>query len=81
MISDIKNSLFTESTNASQNQNIVAEPLIPQDCHVFLRNEPDKDDLALSINLHRHYLLQYCLAGRGCMAVENVPYILSEVDI
>ncbi len=78
MISEIKDTFQPpESTDSSQNRNIFAKPLIPQDCHLFLRNEPDRHDLELSTNLHRHYLLLCCLDGKGCMAVENIPYILS----
>ncbi len=71
--------VFPEQSDSSQQQNITAVPLIPLDCHVFLRNEPQTGELGeISKNLHRHHLLLCALAGRGCMTVDNVPYMVSE---
>lgn len=66
------------NSDSSQQQNITASPLIPLDCHVFLRNEPQFWEVGeLSKNLHRHHLLVYNLSGRGCLTVDSVPYMVS----
>lgn len=66
-----------ESMDSSQEKNIAAHVDVPRDCHLFLRPRPGDDELELPINLHRHYVLFYCLAGRGCVAVDGAPYVLA----
>lgn len=62
-------------SDSSQQKNIAAVPLVPLDCHIFLRNEPHTGDF--SKNIHRHHLLVYCISGRGCMTVDDVPFMVS----
>ena len=66
-----------EPWDSSQELNITARAAVPRDCHLFLRPLPGDGDAPLPTNLHRHFLLSCCLAGRGCLAVDKAPYVLS----
>ena len=67
--------------DSSQQMNIVASPVIPLSCCLFTRHEPvatKNSGFAVSkYNLHRFYMLWYCVKGRGCLAIGNIPYILN----
>ncbi len=68
-------------SDSSQQMNIVASPVVPLSCCLFTRHEPaaaSNSGFAVSrYNLHRFYMLWYCVKGRGCIAIGNVPYILN----
>ena len=65
-----------EPTSSQQYMNIVASPLIPQDCHLFLRDESASTPDESVLNLHKHYMLWFCIDGRGGIVIDNVPYTL-----
>lgn len=70
-----------KASDSSQQMNVVASPVIPLSCCLFSRHEPaaaNNSAIAVSrYNLHRFYMLWYCVKGRGCLAIGNVPYILN----
>lgn len=63
--------------SSQQRFNIVASPLIPQDCLMFLRDEQVTAEPEASRNLHKYHMLWFCISGRGCLLIDNVPYVLS----
>ena len=73
---DEKKLFFTSETDdAGQFLNIEGQPVVPFNCHLFLRNEPSRR-VKYGGNLHHHHILWFCLSGRGCLAINNIPYIL-----
>jgi len=73
---DKKKLLFTSETDdAGQFLNIEGQPVVPFNCHLFLRNEPSRR-VKRGGNLHHHHILWFCLSGRGCLEINNIPYIL-----
>ena len=63
--------------SSQQRFNIVASPLIPQDCLMFLRDEQVTSEPESSRNLHQYHMLWFCISGRGCLLIDNVPYVLA----
>lgn len=57
--------------------NIVASPLIPQECHLFLRDEKKDDTPESTQNMHKYHMLWLCLSGRGGLNIDGVPYELA----
>ena len=66
------------STDTWNRLNIETTPLIPKSCHIFFRQEPQKEELYYFSNLHSYHMLWFCLSGEGCVNIENTPYILKE---
>ena len=67
--------LPSETDDAGQSLNIATLPVVPSDCHLFLRKEPEDDTRYVS-NLHHHHMLWFCLDGKGALDIDNTPYIL-----
>lgn len=67
--------LNAETDDAGQFLNIESHPVVPFNCHLFLRGEP-QPDAAKAGNLHHHHILWFCLSGRGCLMIDDIPYIL-----
>ena len=73
-----KSSFYSETDDAGQFLNIESHPVLPFNCHLFLRNEPPSriTQTKYKDNLHHHHILWFCLSGRGCLTVNKTPYIL-----
>ena len=60
------------------NDDIVASPLIPLECHFFLRDEKVENAPVSKQNIHKYHMLWFCLSGRGGVNIDRVPYELAE---
>ena len=66
-----------ELDNPSHSFNIVASPLIPVECGLFMRKSNINRPTSTVQHLHCFHVLWYCISGNGGLIIDQIPYHLA----